>query len=199
MAHGFESVIAAAALVAALSGCTATAAGPSATPTLPYPYATAAIGANGPGTAPGPGIFALVPATHPHVQIECPLVSATRYDPALIPPETVESIYICSTAPYLDAPDGSPQIEEFVDRVATEDIPKLLAAFSEPDEEPVDGACTYEAQEPLIIWLHYGDGRITPVFGPDDGCGHPTDASRAVYRELELHRLLVAREKLRTK
>ena len=50
----------------------------------------------------------------------------------------------------------------------------------------------------MIVWLHWGDGGITAVYAPRDGCAQPTDAATKVYAELELHRLLVAREKLRT-
>lgn len=198
MVSRFESAIVATLVVAALSGCVATATTPSATPTQPYPYRTAVSGANGPGTAPGPGTYPPVPATHPHVQIQCPLISAVHYDPQTIAPDDVDSAYVCTTRPYFEAPDGTPQIEELVDRIAADDIPALLDAYAVPDREP-GGPCTFEFRDPMIVWLHWGDGAITAVYAPRDGCAQPTDASTQVYSELELHRLLVAREKLRTK
>jgi hypothetical protein len=161
------------------------------------PYLTAAPGADGPGTAPGDGIFPLVPATHAHVQLQCPLVSAVHYDPARIPLDTVTGIFVCTTAPYTDAPDGTPQIEEFVDRVAGDDIPALLEAYAVADaERPDDVMCTMQLQDPLIVWVHHGDEQITPVYAPRDECAFPTPAATAEYDGLELHRLLVAREKL---
>jgi hypothetical protein len=163
----------------------------------PSPYLTAAIGENGPGTAPGPGIFPLVPATHAHVQLTCPLVSAVHYDAGAIP--AVDRAYVCTTEPYLDAPDGTPQIVEYVDRVADADIAGLLEAYSVDDEAvPPGTACAAVAVDPMIVWLHHGDERITPVYAPKDECGNPQPDAETVYDDLELHRLLVAREKLRT-
>jgi hypothetical protein len=183
--------VAAALLTLVLAACAPTADGPVS------PYLTAAPGANGPGTAPGEGIFPLVPATHAHVQLQCPLVSAVHYDPAQIPLEEVTGVYVCTTVPYDDAPDGTPQIEEFVDRVAEADIPGLLEAYAVEDaERPDDVACTLQLVDPLIVWIHYADERITPVYAPTDECGFPDPAAAAVYDGLELHRLLVAREKL---
>jgi hypothetical protein len=49
-------------------------------------------------------------------------------------------------------------------------------------------------QDPLIIWIHVGS-QITPVYAPRDGCGFPTAAAADAYHAVELHRLLVAREK----
>jgi hypothetical protein len=190
----------AAALVTLLAACTAPApaAPSSAPPEPPSPYVTAAPGANGPGTPPGPGIFPIVPATHAHMQLQCPLVSAVHYDSGAIPAAEVESVYVCTTVPYTDAPDGTPQIEEFVDRVASADIPALLEAYAVPDAERTDGLCSQVLFDPLIIWLHYGDEQITPVYAPRDECGEPADEAADVYRDLELHRVLVAREKTRT-
>jgi hypothetical protein len=176
--------------IAVLAGCTATE------PRSPSPSPTAALGADGPGTAPGPGIYPLVPATHAHVQRQCPLVPAVHYDPAAIPADDVASAYVCTTRPYTDAPDGTPQIEEFVDRIATADIPALLQAYAAADAERTEGVCELSLHDPLIVWLHYGDERITPVYAPQDECGFPTAQAAAVYQGLELHRLLVAREKL---
>lgn len=167
-------------------------------PAPPNPYITAVPGANGPGTAPGPGVFPIVPATHAHVQLQCPLVSAVHYDSGLVPPEEVASVYICTTRPYTDAPDGTPQIEEFVDRVAGDDLPALLEAYAAPDAPRGEGSCDLALHDPLIIWLHYGDEQITPVYAPQDECGFPSAAAAAVYSGLELHRVLVAREKTRT-
>ena len=185
-------------IAAAVAGLLAGCASPTAAPEAPNPYLTAALGAGGPGTAPGPGVFPLVPATHAHVQLQCPLVSAVHYDPRAIPVDSIDGAYSCTTAPYTDAPDGTPQIEEFVDRVATDDIPGLLDAYAVPDAERTDGPCDLSLHDPLIVWLHYGDEQITPVYAPQDGCGFPTAEAAAVYDGLELHRLLVAREKTRT-
>jgi len=184
-------VVAVALAAGLLTGC-ADGAGES-----PSPYLTAVPGEHGPGTPPeGPGVFPLVPATHAHVQLWCPLVPAVHYDDAAIPPDTVESAYVCTTAPWDDAPDGTPQIEEFVDRVADADLPALLEAYAVADAEPTDGMCTLELRDPLIVWLHHGDEQITPVYAPWDECGKPTPEATAVYEGLELHRILVAREKL---
>lgn len=161
------------------------------------PYLTAAPGANGPGTAPGEGIFPLVPATHAHVQLQCPLVSAVHYDASAIPLADIDGVYVCTTDPYTAAPDGTPQIEEFVDRVAETDIAGLLEAYAAPDAEP-GGVCALVLRDPLIVWLHYGDEQITAVYAPRDRCSFPTDEAAAAYAGLELHRLLVAREKTRT-
>jgi hypothetical protein len=177
-------------VVGLVAGCAATG---GAEP--PDPYLTAAIGAGGPGTAPGPGIFPLVPATHAHVQLQCPLVSAVHYDPDAIPLDSVDGVYACTTRPWDDAYDGTPQIEEFVDRVAGDDVAGLLEAYAAADAERTDGACDKILKDPLIVWIHYGDEQITPVYAPMDECGFPQPDAAAAYESLELHRLLVAREK----
>ena len=187
-------LLSALAVAAVLAGCT-TAPAPAETPEEPSPYLTVAIGADGPGTAPGPGIYPLVPATHAHVQLWCPLVPAVHYDPEAIAPTDVDKVFICTTDRYLDAPDGTPQIEEFVDRVATEDLPALLEAYAAEDEAASDGVCSLVGSDPLISWLHHGED-ITPVYLPRDECGAPSDEAQAVYASLDLHRILVAREKL---
>jgi hypothetical protein len=189
--------IASAAAVVVLAGLIAGCAGPGPEAPEPDPYLTAAVGEHGPGTAPGPGIFPLVPATHAHVQLQCPLVSAVHYDPARIPLDGVDGVYVCTTRPWDDAPDGTPQIEEFVDRVAAADVPGLLEAYSVADLPiPDDVVCAAVLVDPLIIWIHYGDEQITPVYAPKDECANPQAAAAAVYHGLDLHRLLVAREKL---
>jgi hypothetical protein len=182
-------------VVAATLGLLAACAGPGSDEP-PNPYLTAAIGENGPGTAPGPGIFPLVPATHAHVQLKCPLVSAIHYDRSTIPLSAVDAVYICTTRGWDDSYDGTPQLEEFVDRVATDDIPALLDAYSEPDAfHGLGVACAAMLQDPLIIWLHYGDEQITPVYAPQDECSFPQASAAKVYAALDLHRVLVAREK----
>lgn len=186
--------LARAAAAAAVAGLLTSCASPATTED-PNPYLTAALGAEGPGTAPGPGIFPLVPATHAHVQLQCPLVSAIHYDPDAIPLDAVDGVYVCTTRPWSDAYDGTPQIEEFVDRVASEDIPGLLEAYAAPDDESSD--CVSSGVEPLIVWIHYGDEQITPVYAPRDDCGAPQADAAAMYESLDLHRLLVAREKLK--
>ncbi|MBX3193493.1 MAG: hypothetical protein KF727_00135 [Microbacteriaceae bacterium] len=179
-------------LGALLAGCAGSGAGE-----LPDPYLTAVPGEHGPGTPPaGEGVYPIVPATHAHVQLWCPLVSAVHYDAEAIPADTVEGAFVCTTAPWDDAPDGTAQIEEFVDRVDADDVPGLLEAYAVPDAEPTDGMCTLELRDPLIVWLHHADQRITPVYAPRDECGKPTPEATAVYEGLDLHRLLVAREKL---
>jgi hypothetical protein len=185
------------ALALALAGCAAVPT-QTGTPEPPNPYLTAAPGADGPGTVPGPGVYPLVPATHPHVQLQCPLVSAVHYDSGAIPLDAIDGVYVCTTTPYTDAPDGTPQIEEFVDRVAADGIPALLTAYAVPDAERTGGPCDLALHDPLIVWLHYGDEQITPVYAPMDGCGFPAAEAAAVYDGLDLHRLLVAREKTRT-
>ena len=46
------------------------------------------------------------------------------------------------------------------------------------------------------MWLH-ADDEITAVYAPRDGCGAPSEAADTAYHEVELQRLLVAREKER--
>jgi hypothetical protein len=180
-------------LAVLLTACSApTASGPSE---APNPYLTVALGADGPGTAPGPGIYPLVPATHAHVQFTCPLVPAVHYDPAAIPRDEVDGAYVCTTRPYTPAYDGTAQIEEFVDRVATEDVPVLLTAYATADVERTDDLCGLVLHDPLIVWLHHSD-EITPVYAPQTACGAPDSEAAAVYVGLTLHRILVAREKL---
>lgn len=193
MRRGLTAWAIAAAVVGLVSGC-AGAGGD----TDPDPYLTAAVGEHGPGTPPaGPGIYPLVPATHAHVQLTCPLVPATHYDPKAIPLDSVDGVYVCTTQPWDDAYDGTPQIEEFVDRVATEDIPGLLDAYATADAETPEGTvCAAYVTDPLIIWIHYGDEQRTAVYAPMDECHHPQEAAAATYHALDLHRLLVAREKL---
>jgi hypothetical protein len=159
-------VVVAAMVVAALSGCSA------------------------------PGVYSLLPATHPHIQRTCPVISAVHYDPAEIPAADVDGAYICTAEPWTDAPDGTPQLVQYVDRVAQEDIPGLLGVYDEPDAEPTDGACDTMLHDPLIVWLHVG-ADITPVYAPRDECGAPSEAADAAYHAVELRRLLVAREKER--
>jgi hypothetical protein len=193
-----SSRLASIALALAVAGLLTSCAGPGSDEP-PNPYLTAAIGENGPGTAPGPGVFPLVPATHAHVQLQCPLVSAVHYDPEAIPLTSVTGVYVCTTRPWDDAPDGTPQIEEFVDRVASDDIPGLLDAYAVEDAAADDDvSCIQVVQDPLIIWIHHGDEQITPVYAPKDECGFPQVDAAGTYEGLELHRLLVAREKLRT-
>jgi hypothetical protein len=191
MRRVLASALASAAAVLLLAACASGSAEP------PNPYLTAIPGAHGPGTPPDDeGVYPLVPATHAHVQIPCPLVSAVHYDEGEIPRDEVASAYVCTTRPYTDAPDGTPQIEEFVDRVAAEDIAGLLEAYAVPDaERPDDVMCEQSLHDPLIVWLHWGDERITPVYAPRDECGFPSPEAAAVYDGLELHRVLVAREK----
>lgn len=183
--------VAAVLLTLALAACAPTAGDPVS------PYLTAAPGANGPGTAPGEGIYPLVPATHAHVQLQCPLVSAVHYDPEAIPLDDVTAVFVCTTAPYTDAPDGTPQIEEFVDRVSTDGVAGLLDAYAVADaDRPDDVMCTLQLMDPLIVWIHYADDRIIPVYAPTDECGFPTPEATAAYDGLDLHRVFVAREKL---
>lgn len=188
------------AVAAAAMLLTSCAAGPASPvdSAVPAPSPTAALGADGPGTAPGPGIYPLVPATHAHVQLSCPLVPAEQLADARIERGSVTAVYVCTTAPYTDAPDGTPQIQEFVDRVATDDVAGLLEAYAAADAAPTDGACVLMLQDPLIVWVHHGDERITPVHAPRDECGFPQPVAATVYHDLELHRVLVAREKLRS-
>ncbi len=182
-------VIASAVSIAALTGCTASPPAPS-----PDPSPTAEA-PTGPGIAPADGgIYPLLPATHPHVQLTCPLVGAVHYDPAAIPPPDVDGVYACTAEPWTPAPDGTPQLVQYVDRVAQEDVPALLTAYAVPDEPPTDDSCIMSLQDPLIIWIHVGS-QITPVYAPRDGCGFPTVAATDAYHAVELHRLLVAREK----
>jgi len=188
---GMVRILAALAMLVVPAGCTP---GPSEPPS---PYLTAALGADGPGTAPGPGIYPLVPATHAHVQLSCPLIPAVHYDPAAIDPESVAGAYVCTTRPYADAPDGTPQIEEFVDRVADADLPGLLETYAAADAPRTDEPCELSLHDPLVVWLHHGDERITPVYAPQDPCGFPTAEAVATYSGLELHRVLVAREKMK--
>jgi hypothetical protein len=61
---------------------------------------------------------------------------------------------------------------------------------------PDDVVCAAVLVDPLIIWIHYGDEQITPVYAPKDECSNPQAAAAAEYEGLDLHRLLVAREKL---
>jgi hypothetical protein len=186
------ALVVAALVVAALSGCSAGAPG-SATPTP----STTSTAAPGPGVAPSDGgVYSLLPATHPHVQLTCPVISAAHYDPAGIPPADVDGAYICTAEPWTDAPDGTPQLVQYVDRIAQDDVAGLLAAYAVPDATPTDGACDTSLRDPLIVWLHAGD-EIAPVFAPRDECGAPSEAAAAAYHEVELQRLLVAREKER--
>lgn len=140
-------------------------------------------------------VFPLVPATHPHVQLSCPLtVGAIHYDEAAIPAEDVDGVFICTAEPWTPAPDGTPQLVQYVDRVDQGDVAALLTAYAEPDAPPTDDNCIMSIQDPLIIWLHVGE-TITSVYAPRDGCGFPSAAASDAYHGVALHRLLVAREK----
>jgi hypothetical protein len=188
---GFATAVLAAVLVAG-SGCSAVPPG-SATPTP----STTSTSAPGPGVAPDDGgVYSLLPATHPHIQRTCPVISAVHYDPEAIPAAVVDGAYICTAEPWTDAPDGTPQLVQYVDRVVQEDIAGLLAAYAVPDAPPTDGACDASLHDPLIVWLHVG-GDITPVYAPRNECGAPSEAADAAYHAVELRRLLVAREKER--
>lgn len=185
------ALLAGSGVIALLSACSAPGV---PAPVSPTPTATATA-APGPGIPPADGgVYPLLPATHPHVQRECPLISAVHYDPQAIPPPDVDGVFICTAEPWTDAPDGTPQLVQYVDRVAPDDVASLLDAYAVPDAPPTDGACDLSLHDPLVIWLHAG-AEITPVYAPRDGCGFPTDASYTAYQAVELHRLLVAREK----
>lgn len=190
---GFRALAAGAAVVALVTAC----AGPAHTvPTpLPVPSETAAHEPSGPGIAPSDGgLYPLLPATHPHVQLTCPLIGAIHYDPARIPPAEVDGVYICTAEPWTPAPDGTPQLVQYVDRVAQEDVLTLLTVYTLPDTEPTDENCIMSLQDPLIVWIHAGE-KITPVYAPRDVCGFSSDVAADAYHAVELHRLLVAREK----
>lgn len=155
--------------------------------------AAAAVVALAAGCA-GPDVFPLEPATHPHVQLSCPLISAMHYDPADIPLADVDGVYICTSEPWTPAPDGTPQRVQYVDRVEQDDVPDLLDAYTAADAPPTDDNCIMSLQDPLIVWIHVGE-QITPVYAPRDGCGFPSSAAADAYHAVGLHRLLVAREK----
>ncbi len=178
-------------VIAALASCAATPEAGPPSPTAP----TEAAG--GPGVAPSDGgVYSLLPATHSHVQLTCPVISAVHYDPAAIPAADVDDAYICTAEPWTDAADGTPQLVQYVDHVAQDDVAALLVAYAVPDAERTDGACDMSLHDPLIVWLHAGE-QITPVYAPRDGCGFPTEGARAAYDSVQLQRLLVAREKER--
>jgi hypothetical protein len=188
---GFRALAAAAAVAALVSAC----AGPAVPAPSPTPTETSAPAPDGPGIAPSDGgVYPMNPATHPHVQLTCPLISAVHYDPAAIPPAEVDGAYVCTAEPWTPAPDGTPQLVQYVDRAAEDDIPALLAAYAVPDAPPTDDNCIMSLQDPLIVWLHVGE-QITPVYAPRNGCGFPSDEADAAYHALHLQRLLVAREK----
>jgi hypothetical protein len=185
-------LVIAAIVVAGVAGCGSPT--PAPVPSSPTPSQPP----SGPGIPPADGgIYPILPATHPHVQLTCPLISAVHYDPAAIPPADVDGAYSCTAEPWTPAPDGTPQLVQYVDRVVEADVPGLLAAYAMPDAEPTDGACDASLHDPLIIWLHVGE-QITPVYAPRDECGFPTEAADAAYHAVGLQRLLVAREKERT-
>jgi len=187
------AAVIAAVVIAALSACGAV----TPTPEPTDPSATSSPAPGGPGLAPSDGgVYSLLPATHPHVQLTCPVISAVHYDAAAIPAADVDGAYVCTAEPWTPAPDGTPQLVQYVDRVAKEDVVALLTAYAVPDAEPTDDPCDMALRDPLIVWLHVGD-RITPVFAPRDGCGAPSDAADAAYHAVQLQRLLVAREKER--
>jgi hypothetical protein len=188
---GLRALVATAAVVALVTGCAGPAvpAPPSSTPT-----ATSTPAPGGPGIAPSDGgVYPLLPATHPHVQLSCPLISAVHFDPVAIPPADVTAVYVCTAAPWTDAPDGTPQLVQYVDRVAQDDIGPLLQAYSVPDGAQAE-VCDLALHDPLIVWVHVGE-QITAVRAPRDGCPAPSTAADAAYHSVELHRLLVAREK----
>ncbi len=185
--------VVAAILAAIVAGVSLAGCGPAAPPPSPRPTETSVPG--GPGVAPSDGgVYALLPATHPHVQLTCPVIPAVHYDPAAIPADGVDGAYVCTAEPWTDAPDGTAQLVQYVDRIAQDDIAGLLTAYAAPDAEPSDGVCDLAIRDPLIVWLHAG-GRITPVHAPRDACGAPSQAAAAAYHAVQLHRLLVAREK----
>ncbi|MEO5921175.1 MAG: hypothetical protein ABIQ01_08540 [Pseudolysinimonas sp.] len=187
----FRTLVIGAVAVVALSACS-TGAPPVASPT---PSASSSAGPSGPGIAPDDGgVYPLLPATHPHIQLQCPLISAIHYDSLVIAPADVDGVFVCTAEPWTDAPDGTPQLVQYVDRVDQDDIPALLTAYAVPDAPPTDDNCIMSLQDPLIVWLHVGED-ITPVYAPRDGCGFPSAASAEAYHAVRLHRLLVAREK----
>jgi hypothetical protein len=188
---GLRVLAAAVAVVALATGCTS----PPVPPVSPTPTDSSAAAPSGPGIAPDDGgVYPLLPATHPHVQRDCPLISAVHYDPAEIPAAAVDGVYVCTAEPWTDALDGTPQLVQYVDRVDQADVPALLAAYAVADAALTEENCITVVQDPLIVWLHVGDD-ITPVYAPRDGCGFPTAAAAEAYHGVDLHRLLVAREK----
>ena len=120
-----------------------------------------------------------------------------HYDPVAIPAADVDGAYICTAEPWTDAPDGTPQLVQYVDRVAQDDIAAAARRVRRrrmPSRR--DEACDASLHDPLIVWLHVGE-QITPVYAPRDGCGCPSEAAEAAYHAVQLQRLLVAREKER--
>ena len=76
------------------------------------------------------------------------------------------------------------------------------SATSEADWSYAKDKCLHELFEthasrtPDAVAAVYGDEQITPVYAPKDECSNPQTTATAVYDGLDLHRLLVAREKL---
>jgi hypothetical protein len=187
-----RAVALAAAVVALVAGC----AGPGTpVPASPTPTGSASHAPTGPGIPPDDGgVYPLLAATHPHVQLTCPLISAVHYDPDAIPLADVDGVYSCTAEPWTDAPDGTPQLVQYVDRVVADDVPALLTAYAVEDAPRTDDNCIMSMQDPLIVWIHVGE-QITPVYAPRDGCGFPSAAASDAYHAVGLERLLVAREK----
>ena len=170
---GFRALVAAAA-VALVAGC----AGPSVpAPPSSTPTASSTPAPGGPGIAPSDGgVYPLLPATHPHVQLSCPLIPAVHYDPVVTPPADVDGAYVCTAEPWSPAPDGTPQLVQYVDRIAQDDLIPLLEAYAVQDGEPAE-VCDLALHDPLVVWLHAGE-QITAVLAPRGGCCCPVRGRR---------------------
>ena len=159
------SGLAAVALAVTLAGCSGgTAPGSGASSDAPA----------GPPTAGGDA-RPLVPLVSGEALEYCPDVGAGHLDG---PTDAVEATYICSARVVDTEPDGKVITQETVERVA--DPAALFEAYAADDEEPTDGMCTMQVEDPLVVWLDLGD-EVVAVRAPVDGCGFPTADAKAAY------------------
>jgi hypothetical protein len=118
----------------------------------------------------------LAPLVVPAVLAFCPLGAAVHEDGSSHPGDEV---FICRGDGRRDtdwvSTYGPWQTAYRVQNPAT-----LLAAYRLSNARISHAGCTYEVQDPLIIWVHH-TGVTTAYYAPVDGCGNPTPAARKAY------------------
>ncbi len=118
----------------------------------------------------------LVPLVVPAVLAYCPLGAAVHEDGYSHPGDEV---FICRGDGRRDT-DWVSTYGPWQTAYRVQNPSTLLSAYQVRDAPISHAACTYEVQDPLIIWVHR-TGVTTAYYAPVDGCGNPSPAARKAY------------------
>lgn len=118
------------------------------------------------------------PLVVPRVLAYCPLVDAVHYSGY---PLVVDEVYICRGDGHQDS-DGVTTYGPWESASRIDHPAALLEAYGRPDARATPGVCTNFGRDPLIVWVHR-NGVTSAYYAPVDGCGNPSRAAAAAYRE----------------